>query len=100
MIIQKFSGLEDTVAHGQHQSEESLELELSLVHQWKSLFLQMQDMYAQESSQLVSFNAMTCLVYYFNLSGIVASVAVQVSKLNFLCFVALSIFFYGVCKLL
>ncbi|ESW31631.1 hypothetical protein PHAVU_002G254400 [Phaseolus vulgaris] len=54
MIIQKFSGLEDTVAHGQHQSEESLELELSLVHQWKSLFLQMQDMYAQESSQLES----------------------------------------------
>ncbi|XP_047182217.1 uncharacterized protein LOC124848557 isoform X1 [Vigna umbellata] len=54
LIIQKFSGLEDTVMHGQHQSEESLNLELSLVHQWKSLFVQMQNMYAQESSQLES----------------------------------------------
>ncbi|KAH1051115.1 hypothetical protein AAZX31_08G136100 [Glycine max] len=52
MIIQKFSGLENTVMHDQHRSEESLKLELSLVHQWKSLFLQMQNMYTQESSQL------------------------------------------------
>ncbi|CAJ1938067.1 unnamed protein product [Sphenostylis stenocarpa] len=54
MIIQKFSGLEDTVTHGQYRSEEALKLELSLVHQWKSLFVQMQNMYAQESSQLES----------------------------------------------
>lgn len=51
-IIQKISGLENTVMHGQHQSQESLELELSLVHQWKALFVQMQNIYTQESIQL------------------------------------------------
>jgi len=65
--------------HGQHQSEESLNLELSLVHQWKSLFVQMQNMYAQESSHLVSFNAISYMVYYFNPAGIVGSIAIQVS---------------------
>ncbi|KAG5155323.1 hypothetical protein JHK82_013292 [Glycine max] len=54
MIIQKFSGLEDTIMHDQHRSEESLKLEFSLVHQWKSLFLEIQNMYTQESSQLES----------------------------------------------
>ncbi|KAL2343039.1 hypothetical protein Fmac_004324 [Flemingia macrophylla] len=53
-IIQKISGLEDTVVRGQHQSEEASKLELSLVNQWKSLFVQMQNIYAQESSQLES----------------------------------------------
>ncbi|KAK7399523.1 hypothetical protein VNO78_10708 [Psophocarpus tetragonolobus] len=53
-IIQKFSGLESTVMHDQHQNEDSLKLELSLVQQWKSLFVQMQNMYAQESNQLES----------------------------------------------
>lgn len=53
-IIQKISGLEDTVVRGQHQSEESSKLELSLVNQWKSLFVQMQNIYAEESSQLES----------------------------------------------
>lgn len=64
-IIQKISGLENTVMHGQHQSQESLELELSLVHQWKALFVQMQNIYTQESSQLVSFNAITYLGLVF-----------------------------------
>ncbi|TKY60302.1 hypothetical protein E2542_SST17399 [Spatholobus suberectus] len=54
MIIQKFSGLEDTVMRDQHRSNEASKLELSLVHQWKSLFARMQNIYAQESSQLES----------------------------------------------
>ncbi|RDX60137.1 hypothetical protein CR513_61749, partial [Mucuna pruriens] len=54
IIIQKFSGLEDTVMHDQHRSDESSKLEVSLVQQWKSLFVQMQNTYAQESSQLES----------------------------------------------
>ncbi|KAK7318584.1 hypothetical protein RJT34_03287 [Clitoria ternatea] len=52
VILQKFSGLKDTVMHDQHRNAESSNLESSLMHQWKSLFVQMENIYAQESSQL------------------------------------------------
>ncbi|XP_061344053.1 uncharacterized protein LOC133290019 [Gastrolobium bilobum] len=54
MIFQKFSGLEDTVIDDQQSSTESFKLELSLMHQWKSLFAHMENAFVQESSQLES----------------------------------------------
>ncbi|OIW00417.1 hypothetical protein TanjilG_05767 [Lupinus angustifolius] len=54
LLVHKFSGGNETVTSGQQNTSESSKLELSLMDQWKSLFVHMEKTFAQESSQLES----------------------------------------------
>ncbi|CAL0325134.1 unnamed protein product [Lupinus luteus] len=54
LLVHKFSGGNETVTSGQQNTFESSKLELSLMDQWKSLFVHMENTFAQESSQLES----------------------------------------------
>lgn len=53
--VQKLSEIKDSVMPDQQSSSESSKLELALMHQWKSLFDFMENTFAEESRQLVSF---------------------------------------------
>lgn len=54
MMVQKFSGVKETVLSDQQNSSEPSKLELSLMDQWKSLFVHMDNIFAQECSHLES----------------------------------------------
>ncbi|KAK7358956.1 hypothetical protein VNO77_00898 [Canavalia gladiata] len=82
MIVQKFSGLKDAVMHDLQRSDESSELESSLMLQWKSLFVHMENTYAQESSQLVSFNAITSALLTNNPKRHIPSLKEKVTHIN------------------
>ena len=59
MLIQEFSGGKETVIQGQGDSNESSKMQSYLMDRWRSLFVYMENTLAQESSQLVSFSAIT-----------------------------------------
>ncbi|KAK7247441.1 hypothetical protein RIF29_42324 [Crotalaria pallida] len=54
LLVCKFSGLKEPVMSDKQNTSESSELELSLMNQWKSLFVHMENTFAQESSQVES----------------------------------------------
>ncbi|KAE9610293.1 hypothetical protein Lalb_Chr07g0185101 [Lupinus albus] len=54
LLVHKFSGGKKTVTSDQQNTSESSKLELSLMDQWKSLFVHMENTFAHESSQLES----------------------------------------------
>ena len=69
LVVQKFSGINDThtIIHEQGGIDPS-DLESSLMHQWKSLFVHMQNILGHESRQLVSFCAIYHLCLIFQIS--------------------------------
>lgn len=56
LVVQKFSGINDThtIIHEQQGGIDPSDLESSLMHQWKSLFVHMQNILGHESRQLES----------------------------------------------
>ena len=81
-MLQKFSALKDKVVHDPQSSAESSKLELSLMEQWKSLLVHMENTFAQETKQLVSFNA----IYHLGLRFQFYSCRRFHSISNLLCF--------------
>ncbi|OIW17876.1 hypothetical protein TanjilG_14122 [Lupinus angustifolius] len=59
MLVHKFSGGKEPIMSDQQNTSESSKLESTLMDQWKSLFVHMENTFSQEISQLVSFNAIT-----------------------------------------
>lgn len=54
-LVQKCSNEKGIGIHIQGKTSRSSKLEMDLMDQWRSLFLHMEDIFQQESSQLVSF---------------------------------------------
>lgn len=63
LVVQKVSGINDTrtIINEQQGATDPSDLESNLMHQWKSLFVYMENILGHESRQLVSFCAIiTC----------------------------------------
>lgn len=62
LVVQKVSGINDTrtIINEQQGATDPSDLESTLMHQWKSLFVYMENILGLESRQLVSFCAITC----------------------------------------
>jgi hypothetical protein len=68
ILVNKYSRGKQTDIHSQVNSNKSLNLESDLTDHWRSLFRHMEDMFANESSQLVSVN-FTALLDYISHDG-------------------------------
>lgn len=69
MVVNKFCGIKDAhdVIHNQQDCPDPANLELALMQQYKSLFVYSESKFAQESNQLVSFNAIS----FLNISSLI-----------------------------
>jgi hypothetical protein len=71
LVVQKFSGISDThnIIHEQQGGVDPSDLESALMHQWKSLFVHMENILGHESRQLVSFCAIyqMCLIFHISI---------------------------------
>jgi len=55
-LAQRYSCDNAMSEHGEPNSSESTRLETDLMNQWKSLFLHVENVFVEESNQLVSFD--------------------------------------------
>lgn len=54
ILVNRYARGKQTNIHGEENSNKSLKLEFDLTDQWRSLFRHMEDVFANENSQLVS----------------------------------------------